>query len=574
MKDAMDRLPLLNNYVEHWAEKVPDKAAMIQHEDGKTVTYGKFKTLIDFFALKLLDMGIGRGDRVATQLVLIPEHIIFMYACFKIGAIIAPLDLRLKEDEVVRDLGKIKPRVFFFLGKTPVVDFTKIGEAVRDRCPYVEHLVQFTPDPKPGEIITGAVSISELMHNGRLIWLKIKNIFTRRLERAYAEIGPKTPALIIYTTGTTGEPKPAVLCHENILVQNAILARGTGLSPDMRVLINLPPSHVGCVTELFMTTTYCGGTSVFLRIFDVALTLEAVEKWKINALGQIPTQFRMLWAHKDYDQYNLKSLKFVAYAGAAVDVAFLKKLSKMAPRFGTGIGMTENAGFATFTPEGISIEEMAGQVGQAYPDLAPVTVRSPMNEDGTAGVELPVGEVGEICYHPPIVFPGYFNQPDETARAISKEGILYTGDLGYFKEMGSYRALYLSGRRKFMIKQKGYNVFPDEVESFIAGMPGVDVAEVVGMPHRIFDEGIFAFVRPAAGISLSPEAVMGYCKSIASYKRPQHVEIWPADKPFPLTRSTKVDKLALQELAAEIIKGLREKGKWDILNDGSRELKP
>jgi acyl-CoA synthetase (AMP-forming)/AMP-acid ligase II len=566
MKDVMVKLPLLNNYVEYWAQKVPDREAMIQHEDGKIVTYGKFKTLIDFFALKLLDMGIGKGDRVATQLVLIPEHIIFMYACFKIGAIIAPLDLRLKEDEVVRDLGKIKPKAFFFLGKTPVIDFTKIGEAVCDRCPYVEHLVQFTPDPKPGDIIPGAISITELMNKGRLLWLKIKNVFTRKLERVYAEIGPRTPALIIYTTGTTGEPKPAVLCHENILVQNEILSRGTNLSSDMRVLINLPPSHVGCVTELFMTTTYRGGTSVFLRVFDVALTLEAIEKWSINALGQIPTQFRMLWAHKNYAKYNLGSLKFVAYAGSAVDVEFLKKLSKMAPRFGTGIGMTENAGFATFTPEGISIEEMAGQVGQAYPDLAPVTIRSPMKEDGSAGEELPVGEVGEICYHPPIVFLGYFNQPEETSKAISKEGILYTGDLGYFKEMGSYRALYLSGRRKFVIKQKGYNVFPDEIESFIVGMEGVDVAEVVGMPHRVFDEGIFAFVRPVAGISLTPEAVMDYCKSIAAYKRPQHVEIWPANKLLPLTRSTKVDKLALKELAEEIIKELREKGKWDSVN--------
>ena len=563
MKDAMVRLPLLNNYVEYWAQKSPDKEAMIQHEDGKIVTYGKFKTLIDFFALKLLDMGIGKGDRVATQLVLIPEHIIFMYACFKIGAIIAPLDLRLKEDEVVRDLGKIKPKAFFFLGKTPVIDFTKIGKAVRDRCPYVEHLVQFTPDPKPGDIITGAISITELMSKGRLLWLKIRNVFTRKLESVYAEIGPRTPALIIFTTGTTGEPKPAVLCHENILVQNELLSRGTGLSSNMRILINLPPSHVGCVTELFMTTTYRGGTSVFLRVFDVTLTLEAIEKWGIDALGQIPTQFRMLWAHKDYAKYNLGSLKFVAYAGSAVDVEFLKKLSRMAPRFGTGIGMTENAGFATFTPEGISIEEMAGQVGQAYPDIAPVTVRSPMKDDGSAGEELPVGEVGEICYHPPIVFLGYFNQPEETAKAISKEGILYTGDLGYFKEMRSYRALYLSGRRKFVIKQKGYNVFPDEIESFIADMTGVDVAEVVGMPHRVFDEGIFAFVRPVAGISLTPEAVMEHCKSIAAYKRPQYVEIWPADKLLPLTRSTKVDKLALKELAAEVIKGLREKGKWD-----------
>ncbi len=563
MKDSEERLPLLNNYVEYWAAKTPAKEAMIQHEDGKIVTYGTFRTLIDFFALKLMDMGIGRGDRVATQLALFPEHIIFMYACFKIGAIIAPLDLRLKEDEVVRDLGKIRPKAFFFLGKTPVIDFTKIGEAVRDRCSYVEYLVQFTPDAKPGDIIDGAVSITELMSKGNLLWLKIKNIFTRRLEKAYAEIGPRTPALIIYTTGTTGEPKPAVLCHENILTQNEILYRGTGLSSDARILVNLPPSHVGCVTELVMTTIFRGGTAVFLRVFDVALTLEAIAQWRINVLGQIPTQFRMLWAHKDYVNTDLSSLTFVAYAGSAVDVEFLKKLSTMAPRFGTGIGMTENAGFATFTPEGISIEEMAGQVGRAFPDLAEVTVRAPMKDDGSAGDELPVGEIGEICYHPPIVFLGYYNQPEESARAISKEGILYTGDLGFFKDMGDYRALYLSGRRKFVIKQKGYNVFPDEVESFIAGLEGVDVAEVVGAPHRVFDEGIFAFVKLKEGAALSPEAVMEHCKSIAAYKRPQHVEIWPSDTPLPLTRSTKVDKMALRQRANAIIDELRRKGGWD-----------
>ncbi|MEE4111947.1 MAG: class I adenylate-forming enzyme family protein, partial [Desulfobacteraceae bacterium] len=177
--------------------------------------------------------------------------------------------------------------------------------------------------------------------------------------------------------------------------------------------------------------------------------------------------------------------------------------------------------------------------------------------------ELPDGEVGEICYHPPIVFLGYYNMPEETARTISKEGILYTGDLGSFKDMGSYRALYLAGRRKFMIKQKGYNVFPDEIENHIAGLPGVDTVAVVGMKHRLFDEGVFAYVRPEAGAALTPQAVQDHCRKIASYKRPQHVELWPADKEFPITRSTKVDKLAIQQLAEDRIAELREKGAWD-----------
>ncbi len=555
-------LPLVNSYIEHWAKKTPEAVAMIQHEDNRSFTYKKFASLIDFFALRLLDMGIKKGDTVATLLALLPEHMMLMYACFKIGAIIAPLDVRLQDAEVVRDIGKIKAKAFFFLGHTPVRDFRTAGSAVREQCPYVKHLVQFTPDPKPGDVIEGAVSITGLMDKKKLVWLKVKDLFTGGLKKSYRDIDARTPALIIYTTGTTGEPKPALLCHENIIVQNRILARGMAMNSG-KILVNLPPSHVGCVTETFMTTMFFGGTTVMLRIFDVTASLEAIQKHRIDAIGMIPTQYRMMWNHPNYAKYDLSSLKVAAYAGSAVDVEFLKKLSAMAPRIGTGIGMTENAGFATFTPPGISFEEMAGQVGRAFPDLAAVTVRKPMNQDGTAGAELPDGEIGEICYHPPIVFLGYYGQPEATAKAISGEGILYTGDIGYFRDLGTYRALFLSGREKFMIKQKGFKVFPGEVEDHIAKMKEVDMVEVIGMRHAIFDDGIFAFVKPMKGATLTPEAVMEHCKEIASYKRPQHVEIWPADQNFPLTRSTKVDKIALKKLAEPIVESLRKNGGWD-----------
>jgi len=558
------KLPLLNSYVEKWAKETPDKPALIQHEDDKTITYKKFETMVDFFALRLLDMGIKKGDRVATMLVLVPEHILLIYACFKIGAIIAPLDVRLKENEVVRDLEKIKPKAFFFLGKTPMIDFREIGKAVRDNCPYVEHLVQFTPDPEPGDIIDGAVAITDMMAKGKIVGLKVKNIFSRHLEKAYAKVDTKTPALIIFTTGTTGEPKPAVMCHENIIIQNEILYRGVEMDGNnMVMLVNLPPSHVGCVTEQLMTTLYAGGTAVLLRIFDPKLTLEAIEKHKVNAFGQIPTQFRIEWALPEYKDYDLSSLEYAIYGGSAVDTVFLNKLAEMAPNFGTGIGMTETAGFYTFTPKGISVEEMAGQVGRSFDDLAPVTIRKPVNDDGTSGEEISDGEVGEICVSGPIVFQGYYDMPGETDRAISKDGWLYTGDMGYFKDLGSYRALYLAGRQKFIIKQKGYQVFPDEVQDFIASHQKVDVVDVVGVKHNIFDEGIFVFIRPKRGETLIADEIMEYCQDIASYKRPQHVEIWPEDKDFPLTRVAKVDKKELKVLAESIVEDLRKEGKWD-----------
>jgi len=560
------QLPLVNSYIDKWAKTRPDAVAIVQHEDGRKFTYKKFSSLIDFFALKLLDMGIKKGDRVATQLVLVPEHMALMYACFKIGAIFAPLDVRLLEDEVVRDLNKIDAAAFFFLGDTPVRDFRAVGKAVKKGCASVKHLVQFTQDPGPGDIIEGACGITQMMSKPRLVFLKLKDMVSGSLNKIYKELDKRTPALIIYTTGTTGEPKPAVLCHENIIVQNRVLERGIDYKGDAQnfsILVNLPPSHVGCITETFMTTMYMGGRAVFLRIFDVKATLDAIQEHKIKVVGQIPTMFRMLWNFPEYDSYDLSSLEFVAYAGSAVDTVFLKKLSTMAPKFGTGIGMTENAGFATFTPANISIEEMAGQVGQAFADLAEVSIRKPMQPDGSAGVKLPINEIGEICYHPPIVFLEYYNQPEQTRNTISKEGILYTGDLGYFKQMKDYKALYLSGRKKFVIKQKGFNVFPGEVEEHIAQMAGVNIVDVVGIKHTLFDEGIFAFVQASPGKTLDSDAVMIHCKSIASYKRPVHVEIWREDEEMPLTRSAKVDKMQLLERAKIIVEELRQNGKWD-----------
>ena len=560
------KLPLLNSYIEKWAKETPEKPALVQHEDDKTITYKKFDSLVDYFALRLLDMGIRKGDRVATMLVLIPEHVLLMYACFKIGAIIAPLDVRLKEMEVVRDIDKIKPKAFFFLGNTPVIDFREMGKAVRDNCPYVEHLVQFTPDPEAGELLDGAISITDMMAKSKLIGLKLKNIFTRLLEKTYARIDAKTPALIIFTTGTTGEPKPAVMCHENIIIQNEVLNRGIGLDGnDMVMLVNLPPSHVGCVTEQLMTTLYLGGTAVILRIFDPKLTLDAIEKRKVGIFGQIPTQFRIEWGLPEYKDYDLSSLEYAIYGGSAVDTVFLKQLSQMAPNFGTGLGMTETAGFYTFTPKGISVEEMAGQVGMAFEDLAPVSIRMPVQADGTAGEELADGEIGEICVSGPIVFQGYYDLPEETDRAITRDGWLYTGDMGFFKDMGTYKALYLAGRQKFVIKQKGYQVFPDEVQDFIASHPKVDVVDVVGVSHNIFDEGILAFVRPKKGEELLLEEIMEHCQGIASYKRPQHIEIWPEDKEFPLTRVAKVDKKELKLAAEAIVEELRRQGRWDAI---------
>jgi len=560
------KLTLVNDYIRKWAAETPDKVAIVQHEDGKQITFKRLATITDFFALRLMSLGVKKGDIVATQLALFPEHVALMYACLRIGAIFAPLDLRLKKEEVKREFDTITPVAFFFLGKTPIINFSEIGEFVRDNCKYIKHLIQVLPQESQSEVIDGATSLIKLMNKPTLIWLKIKDLLTGKLEKNYKTLDTRTPAIIIFTTGTTGTPKPALICHENIIVQSMVLIRGSSMGAADSTLVNLPPSHVGCITETLMTTLHLGATAVILRVFDVRQSLEAIEKWKVTILGQIPTQFRLMWAHPDYAKFNLSSLKFAVYGGSSVDVEFLQKLSTMAPKFGTGMGLTECAGFITFTPIGISAQEMSGQVGEYYPDIAKITIRKPMNEDRTAGEELPDGEVGEICYEYPIVFLGYYKNKEATDKAISKDGFLYSGDVGYFQNMGTYRAMYLAGRKKFIIKQKGYQVFPDEVQNHIATHPKVDIADVLGIQHKIFDEGIFAFVRPKKDVVLTADEIHEHCRKIASFKRPQHIELWEAEKPFPLTRSAKVDKLELQKIALEIVDRLRAKGQWDATN--------
>lgn len=554
-------LPLLTSYLEKWARETPDVVAMIQHETGQEVTYREFLENVELYALRLLDLGIGKGDRVATMLLTTLEHYYLMYACFMMGAIVAPVDVRLKEAEVVVELNKIMPKMFFFLGNTPLRDFRQVGQTVREGCPYVEHLIQVSMAPSE-EVAAGARLFSSLFNRHDMSALR-QGPAAAKLEEARRSISTLDGTIIIFTTGTTGAPKPALLSHQCIIAQNEILKRLFGGIQNPRVLCNLPPSHVAGTSELAFTTFYLGGTLVLIMLFNPELTLDAIQKRRVTCLGMIPTQFRMIWALPNYNDFDLSSLEGVFYAGAAGDLPFLQKLYTMAPVVGTGIGMTENAGFATATPIGIPAEEMAGQVGRAFPDVADVTIRRPMNDDGTAGEQLPDGEVGEICYHPPLVFLGYYGQPEETAKTVSKEGILYTGDMGYFKDMGDYRALYLAGRRKFMIKQKGYNVFPDEVQAFIMSHPQVALAEVVGVPHRMFDEGIYAFVQPKPGETLTPEEIMAYCQNIASYKRPQHVEIWPSDQMFLLTRMGKVDKPGMRQLALSRLDELRQAGGWD-----------
>ncbi len=276
-------------------------------------------------------------------------------------------------------------------------------------------------------------------------------------------------------------------------------------------------------------------------------------------MGQIPAMFNLEWMLKDYDRHDLSSLKFAAYGGHAVSRPFVDQFATMAPVIGTGLGLTEAAGFCTYIQASAADREaiLAG-LGQDMPIYA-CSIRQPMRADGSAGDELPTGETGQVCFRGPQTFLGYVNDPAATAQAISRDGFLYTGDLGFKDAAG----LHLTGRDKWVIKSFGYQIFPGDVERHICTLAGkVANCVVVGVAHAVVSEAVVAMVEKRPEVELNCQELDRHARSLPSYMRPRH---WIILEPgqMPLNRVVKPDYLRAREIARQEIAQLRARGEWD-----------
>jgi fatty-acyl-CoA synthase len=520
--------------LDYWAARKPTAPAIVNATRGSVVTYADLAAMTRALAGHLQRLGYRKGDFLATSLPLLNEHIVLEYACFRSGVIHVPLDLRLAPAEVLRCLGLVQAKGFVHLGKTPTVDFSALGAAVKQHCPWVEHCWD------AGEAM---VVFQEAL----------------RTPAAFEDtVDEHEGAQVIFTTGSTGAPKPALLSHRGITAQNLGLGTAFGFGPDQRVLVNLPASHVGSQSELLMTTLFLGGTAVTLEIFDAGLSLTALERDKVTLLGQIPAMFHLLWRQPGYEGRDLSSLQTAVYGGQSVPRSFLEKMRTMAPRIGTGLGLTEASGFCTYVAGTGDVDEVARSIGHAAP-IYPMTIREPMHGDGRAGAEAPAGTVGHVCFRGPQTFLGYVNDEEATRRTISAEGWLYTGDLGHVDGDG----LHFAGRAKWVIKPAGNQVFPGEVEEYI-GRLSEQVASVgvVGAEHRIWSEAIVAFVEKKPGATITDVELRRHARGLTSYMRPRHyVLLEPGE--MPLNRVAKVDALRLSEMAREEVRKLRDRGRWD-----------
>ena len=537
---------LLHGVVAKWAEARPLATALVSADGSRTVTWGEFDRLTTALAKELLRMGFGKGDFVVTMLPMTVDHVLLEYSCFKIGVIAAPLDLRLSVAEVLRALEILRPRGFACLGVKAPFDFRELWRTVLGQCSWIEHAI--------------AVDSVEAVEGTRTLAAIVEAAGEGDGSVALPEIDEEDGALVIFTTGSTGSPKPALLSHRNITVQNMCLC-GTFFGGDRgtRILVNLPASHVGGQTEELMSALFGGGTAVLLEFFDAGRSLRAIAEHKVEILGQIPVMFSLEWMLKDYASYDLSSLKFVAYGGNAVSRPFMEKMARMAPIIGTGLGLTEASGWCTYVQAKSTEQEtvLAG-LGVDMP-VYRCTIRQPMRDDGQAGEELAAGEIGHVCFKGPQTFLGYVNDAEATARAISRDGYLYTGDLGYWDGAG----LHLTGREKWVIKSFGYQIFPGDVEQHILALAEkVANCVVVGVAHAVVYEAPVALVEKRAGVELTAQELDRHARTLAPYMRPRHWIVLEAGQ-LPLNRVVKPDYLRAQEMAREAIAGLRERGEWD-----------
>jgi acyl-CoA synthetase (AMP-forming)/AMP-acid ligase II len=303
---------------------------------------------------------------------------------------------------------------------------------------------------------------------------------------------------------------------------------------------------------------FWGGTAIVLHIFDPAKSLKAIGDYQVNAFGQIPALFAMEWRLPNYKDFNLSSLRFALYGGQQVTRQFLEQLATMAPQFGTGLGLTETAGFVTYTPLDGTVDDILAGVGFDMP-VTPLSIRKPMRDDGAAGDELPDGEIGEICFTGPQIFITYVNNVEAYRKTVSTDGVCYTGDLGFKDDRG----LHFSGRAKLVIKPKGYQVHPAQIEEhFAALVDKVAACAAVGAPHDVFTEGVVLFVEKKAGATLTVAELEEHAKSIAAYMRPSHYVILEAGA-LPLNRVAKTDYVMLKDQAKKETEKLRAGGGWD-----------
>jgi len=361
------------------------------------------------------------------------------------------------------------------------------------------------------------------------------------LAERQASVKHTDPAMMLYTSGTTGFPKGALLTHYNLTNQSLTVSQRVRSDRDTRSCVLVPFFHVfGCVG--YTLAALCGGSAIHpLVAFDPLKAMQIISTERCTFTGGVPTMLLAMLQHPDFPKYDLSSLKAVVCAGAPVPVFLMEQVKE---RIGADVviafGQTENTGAITLTLLDDPFELKAATVGIPLPHVEVKII------DPATGSVLPVGERGELCARGWLVMKGYYNMPERSAEAVDKDGWLHTGDLATMDARGY---INIVGRLKDMVIRGGENIFPREIEEFLIRHPRVADVAVLGVPDQFFGEELLAVVIPKAGETVTEAELREFCQGqISKQKIPRYFKFVDA---YPMTASGKVQKFILREQAVK-----------------------
>lgn len=487
-RDVSD-LFTFDEFLTHWAADRPDRPAM--REEDRLFTYGELEERTARVATALFAAGLQKGDRIAWIGKNSDLYFTLFYGAARAGIVMAPIGWRLSPTEWAYVVNDTKAKIVF----------TGPGfDAV--------------PDQLAGK----------LEHGPRIIGAdEARTLIANTARASFAPSGQDDAVLQLYTSGTTGNPKGAVLSNRNLFAlrkhSNEADMPYTKWEDDEAVLVAMPCAHIGG-TGLGIMALAAGLPGIILAEFNPDGVFDAVEHHGVTRFFMVPAALQMLLMHPRCASVDYSRLKYILYGAAPIPLELLRQCIKMfGAQFIQAYGMTETTGTICMLPPEDHDPEGNARMRSAGKALPGVEIRI-LGPDGRS---VPTGEVGEVVTRSSNNMIGYWNLPEATAKTMTADGWIHTGDAGYLDEDGY---LFIHDRMKDMIISGGENVYPAEVESAIFGHPAVQEVAVIGIPDQKWGETVKAVVVPKPGMSVEEADIIAWARErIAAFKAPRSVDV-------------------------------------------------
>lgn len=518
----------LGSIVSHHERLSPQNEAIVWNDTR--MTYAQLEVMSNKVANSLGKMGIGYGDKVALLCPNVPYFPIVYYGILKAGAVVVPTCVLFTAREIEYQLKDSDAKAIFVFEGTDELPMGKSAKEAFDKVDTCENLIVLTKDPAGASPIEGHKTLGQ-------------TIFPESDKFTPYPTAPHDTCAILYTSGTTGQPKGAELTHLN-LWSNCVTAYGIHLpvldfteEGQKTVLITLPLFHTTGQTVQMNTNIYAGNRVVLLPRFDAKATLDAMHNERVNFWVGVPTMYWALLKYVQETGYDVsvirENMKVWNSGGAPMPVEVMKAFEEtFGVRVLEGYGLSETSPLACFNH--FQKPTKHGTVGQAI--FGVEVICADENDQ-----EVAPGTRGEVLIRGTNVMKGYYKRPDATAEAF-RNGWFHTGDIGIKDEEG-----YISivDRMKDMILRGGYNVYPRELEEVILTHPAISLCAVIGVPDEKMGEEVKAYLVLKPDAELSDADFIEWCKTqFAANKYPRYVEFRDA---LPIGNTGKISKLELRK---------------------------